>query len=465
MKRLERRRWDRQGDLLMEPKAFFGLFDPMGGAPEVQTKGDAAIVTVRGPLDQFACFWWDSYEAIKARVAAACESAAGTIVLRIDSPGGVVHGCFETAREIRAMCASAGKKLLAYVDGQASSAAYALACAAERILVPETGCVGSVGVINTRLDCTAYNAKDGFAFLITASGARKADGNPNVAISPEEEATIRATVDELAGKFFALVEELRGVPAKTIAALEAATLLGEPAVEAGLADAVMTFPELLEAIEGGALASNPKEKPMASKYSEAVAALKEAADGEDEEEAKKAKAALAALENEDDEEEIEAEEDPPPSEKVDAEGEDDEKDEAKAKASSGKASSKASTDARIADLERREAERERKAEAQERESLLASVTPDQRKRWAKKPLVALRDLVAEFKRAPTPLAAAATARGTQGAGEGGASPVGVTSLSPQASAMDRLFGLGSSKRGVVDQGTLQILGGELPREG
>lgn len=467
-RRIDRRHWDRQGNLLMDPKAFYGLYDPVGPT-EVQTTGDVAIVTVRGPLDKHACIWWDSYEAIADRVESACESAASTIVMRIDSPGGVVEGCFDAARKVRAMCAKAGKRLIAFVDGRASSAAYAFACAAERIIVPETSSVGSIGVINTRIDVTAYNQKDGFAFLITSSGARKADGNPNVAISAEEAEAIRRDVDTLAGKFFAIVEELRGVSAQSIAGLEAATMLGEAAVGAGLADAVMTFDELLEAIEGGSSLTTNKENPMATKYEDAVAALKGIAEDETKpDEAKKAKAALAAMDPEEekdddsaegDDEETDAEDEKKPE---DAEGDDEEKkdDEAKAAASGAQArgtrgSTQASaTDARLAELERGE-----------RARLLSSVTEDQRKRWAKKPLGMLRELVSEFARKPAPLAASAQARGTQGSGEGGraaTSADGVTQMSAEASGMDRLFGLSSAKRGVVNDGTLQTIGGYLP---
>jgi ClpP class serine protease len=67
--------------------------------------------------------------------------------LDIDSPGGEVQGCFDCADELYANSkANGGKPLWAMVNEQATSAAYALASAADKIFLPRTGITASIGV-------------------------------------------------------------------------------------------------------------------------------------------------------------------------------------------------------------------------------------------------------------------------------------------------------------------------------
>lgn len=238
-------RFQKEGLLALRPQAFFMAFEEPARR-EVQTLGDTAIVEILGPLAQRKS-WWDSYEEIVERVDVACASNAGRIVMRIDSPGGELYGCFDAARAIRSKCAAAGKKLIAFVDGDACSAAYALACAASRIVVSETSFVGSIGVMESRVDVTGADARIGDRYAIVTSGARKADRHPHVAINDAELASTQTRVESLAAVFYDLVAEMRpGLSRKSIRALDAGVLHGAAAVRAGLADQVASFDALLE---------------------------------------------------------------------------------------------------------------------------------------------------------------------------------------------------------------------------
>ena len=68
------------------------------------------------------------------------------VILDVDSPGGEVGGLFDLVARIAALKASFGKPLWAVANEDALSAAYAIASAADRIYVTQTGEVGSVGV-------------------------------------------------------------------------------------------------------------------------------------------------------------------------------------------------------------------------------------------------------------------------------------------------------------------------------
>lgn len=304
---MNRRRFDRQGFLVLDPRAFFELYI-QSSEPENRRIGDTEIVEVRGALVHHFDRWFDSYEAIAERVAVACKGTASSIVLRIDSTGGELSGCFETTRAIRAMCTAAGKRLVAYVEGHACSGGYALACAAERIAVAETAVLGSIGVLNTRLDTTVADASMGLTYSLVASGARKTDGYPHAKLTEAETEATRTIVNSLAGVFFELVAEMRGTTVEAVAALEAGLFHGDGAIAAGLADQVQSFDALIASLANGGGDNMAEEKETekeerqasAADIDSARAALERAAEGDDEyaERARRALAALDAAEEE-----------------------------------------------------------------------------------------------------------------------------------------------------------------------
>lgn len=444
-----RRRYDRHGLLALDPKAFFFLFDE----PEqhdVEMRGDVAIINVRGPLDHHSGWWCDNYDAILDRVTSACASAAKTIVLRVDSPGGAVSGCFETARAIREKCAAASKGLVSYVDGQACSAAYALASAAPRIVLPPTAMVGSIGVIDTRLDVSTADAAMGLRFAFITSGARKADGNPHLALSAEELADRQTIVDSLAEVFFELVAEMRGIDASAVRALEARVLPGSAAVKEGLADEVMSFERLL-----ASLAAAPAGAGMATKYEEARAALEDLAKGDDEE-AKKAKKALKAMDEGDDDKEKDAEGDPPADDDKakDDKAKDDKKDKSEAHASGiVSASTAADLASVVSALGRQVSELRAKNESSDRAAFLASrpdLDPSLRAVLANKPLAEVKEIVNAIPKpkAPKP-AATATVPATRGEGQSDGPSV---TVSDETAKMDAAMGITKYEMGSRREG-------------
>ncbi len=140
-----------------------------------EAHGSVAVVDIRGPLTQHRSpeLPWDSYDAIKVRVADAIASPARAVVLRISSPGGEVGGCFELSRDLRALAAKSGKQLIAYADGMAASAAYALACSASQIFTASSSNVGSIGVAQIHVDTTVLDRAMGLTFNVVVSGARE----------------------------------------------------------------------------------------------------------------------------------------------------------------------------------------------------------------------------------------------------------------------------------------------------
>lgn len=459
-------RYSPEGLLALAPRAFGLMFDVPSPAEPSQRDG-IAVVDVRGPLMHHAGYWFDSYEGIASRVAAALASGPRAVVLSIDSPGGLVSGCFETARQLRAMCEAADVPLVAYVDGQATSAAYALATAAGHVCAPPSAMIGSIGVIDTMVDATRQAEMFGLSFRLIASGARKTDGNPMTPTSEEAIAASQARVDELAEIFFSLVAEHRGVSVDEIRALEAGIVHGAEAQRRGLIDEVTTFDALLAALASGdlpAAGAAANEDTMDEDEKKAREALQAILDDEDSDEKSKARAkrALAAMDEDDEESAESGEEDEPEPKKKD-------EDEASASVSAGTAGALAahgnSVEARLEALER-------ERETEKRTELLASrpdLAPGLVKVLSRKPLAEVRAIVAEIPKPKKPKlgdhAAAAQAAGTRGESQAGNGDGAGDQQRPEdVAGMDRAMGLSATKIGVKREGTRLFLGASLPAD-
>ena len=138
-----------------------GFAPPTRAAPAA-TQGIAVIpihgTLVRRTVGLEAASGLTSYAGLAAQLDAALESSqVDAILLDIDSPGGESGGVFDLADRIRA--AAAVKPVWAVANDMAFSAAYALASAANRVIVSRTGGVGSIGVIAMHVDQSAVPAR------------------------------------------------------------------------------------------------------------------------------------------------------------------------------------------------------------------------------------------------------------------------------------------------------------------
>lgn len=243
--------------LALDPRAwgveYYVDDDAEGTGPGVETIGGVAIVRICGPLSQRGGWWWFGYDDVEARFAEACASDAPAVLMVIDSPGGECAGLFETVKRMRELAESSGKRIAAYVDEDAYSAAYAIATVAGEIYLPEAAGVGSIGVIATVCDVTAMNQRLGINVAVIAAGARKTDGHPDVPISDDALEVFGERVEQLAAMFYAVVAESRPLSPDEIASYEAACIYGQDAVDAGLADAVMSFADVIAELGGGAM--------------------------------------------------------------------------------------------------------------------------------------------------------------------------------------------------------------------
>jgi len=201
------------------------------------------------------------------------------LVLRIDSPGGEVGPVQEIVGELKKFRDS-GRPVVASLAGVAASGGYYLAAATDRIVSNPGTLTGSIGVIMEFPDAENLLKKIGVKFVVVKSGRFKDTGSFARAMTEEELAQLRRTVDDVYDQFVdevwegrreAIKEAVareRGVPVSKVPAREARQFLrdiadgrvmsGREAREAGLVDEMGGFDDALDtAMRLGGLHGRP----------------------------------------------------------------------------------------------------------------------------------------------------------------------------------------------------------------
>ncbi|CNI87601.1 protease 4 [Yersinia pseudotuberculosis] len=238
--------WDDDDDTFSRKGRECG-YDVIAGIARIPITG--TLVQKLGTLRPYSGM--TGYDGIRVSFLAAMnDSEVKAICLDIDSPGGEVAGCFDLVDEIYA--ARGEKPIWAILSESAYSAAYALASAADRIIVPRTGGVGLIGVIVMHVDWSQRIKSDGVQVTIITFGSRKAESNPYEALSEEAKKAIQSDVDEMGRLFVSTVSRNRGIAERAIRDTEASCYLAADGVQLGLADQVaspdVAFRDLLTLI-------------------------------------------------------------------------------------------------------------------------------------------------------------------------------------------------------------------------
>ncbi len=245
---------------LDEPLAALTQPSSKGRASYALSDGGVAVIPVQGTLVQRSSgldaeSGLTSYARIGAEMRDALANAqVRAILMEIDSPGGEVAGLFDLADAIYQ--ARDVKPVWAIANENAYSAAYAIASAAERITLPRSAGVGSIGVVAMHMDQSAKDAKQGYVYTPVFSGARKIDGSEHFPLSDEARVSLQAEVDRLYGLFVSMVARNRGIDPDNVRATEAGWLNPVEAVAGGFADGIATFADTLAELERRAAPSS-----------------------------------------------------------------------------------------------------------------------------------------------------------------------------------------------------------------
>jgi capsid assembly protease len=230
-------------DLSGEAKAQSRPYEVVDGVALISIEG--TLVQKLGCLHPYSGM--TGYDGIRALVSLALEDEdVRAIAFLIDSPGGEVAGCFDL---VDAIYGARGRKpMWSILSENAYSAAYAIASATDRIIVPRTGGTGSVGVICAHVDFSKMLSAAGIEVELIIYGDRKADGNEYNPLSKEARARFQADVDTMGDLFVNTAARNRNIKPAAVKATQAATYMGAAGVDVGFADAVMAPDEAFRSL-------------------------------------------------------------------------------------------------------------------------------------------------------------------------------------------------------------------------
>jgi protease IV len=161
------------------------------------------------------------------------------VLLKVNSPGGPVTASDILYHEISAYKERSGVKLVVSMMDVAASGGYYLSLPADWIMAHPTTVTGSVGVIFMRPGVSGFMEKFGFAMNVSKSGDQKDMGSPFRASNAADEAIFQELTDQMAGRFYDLVQEHRQLSPEQMRKVTTARIFLAPdAKKMGLVDEV-----------------------------------------------------------------------------------------------------------------------------------------------------------------------------------------------------------------------------------
>lgn len=130
------------------------------------------------------------------------------VVIRINSPGGVVGPTQEVHQAIRRL-REAGKPVVASLGGVAASGGYYIAVAADQIYANPGTLTGSIGVIMQMANLENLMKKVGVDYVVVKAGQFKDLGNFSRPMTVEERRVLEGLLDDIHNQFISAVAEGR----------------------------------------------------------------------------------------------------------------------------------------------------------------------------------------------------------------------------------------------------------------
>ena len=130
------------------------------------------------------------------------------VVVRINSPGGVVGPTQELSRAVQEL-RRAGKPVVASLGAVAASGGYYVAVAADSIYANPGTLTGSIGVIMQMANLENVMKKVGVDYVVVKAGQFKDIGNLSRAMTAEERRVLQSLLDDVHRQFIDAVAEGR----------------------------------------------------------------------------------------------------------------------------------------------------------------------------------------------------------------------------------------------------------------
>lgn len=231
------------------------------GSVSTLIRDGVATIPVRGPLmKSFSWLSWyfgaACYEQIALDLERSIEdSRVELVVLDINSPGGETAGLDEITDRI--FVARERKPIKALISGTGASAAYSLAAAAHEVITTPGSVVGCIGTVVEGEDWSGFDEKMGIKrWRVVSSQSPKKRLDPT---SKAGQSEIQQMVDAIADVMITAIAKHRATSVENVLENygQGGVLVGDAAVQAGLADRLGTSDSIHAELSAAAAASTP----------------------------------------------------------------------------------------------------------------------------------------------------------------------------------------------------------------
>jgi protease-4 len=163
------------------------------------------------------------------------------IIVRIESPGGIVAAAQEIYAELRKV-RDAGKPVVASMGGVAASGGYYVACGADSIIANPGTLTGSIGVIMSFPNTEELFKRIGIGFEVIKTGEYKDTGSFARSMTQAERQLLGGLLEDVYDQFITVVSEERNIDIDEVRAFSDGRLLtGRQAYNLGLVDRLGDF--------------------------------------------------------------------------------------------------------------------------------------------------------------------------------------------------------------------------------
>lgn len=159
----------------------------------------------------------DSKETIRQLAEMKKNDMVKAVVLRVDSPGGVVGPAQEIYEEVRKL--KLKKKVVVSMGSLAASGGYYIAAPADVIYANPGTITGSIGVLIKFTEFKELMDKIGMSMTTVKAGTFKDVGSPARTMTPAEKAMIQSVIDSSYEQFVGAVAEGRKLPVAEVKGL------------------------------------------------------------------------------------------------------------------------------------------------------------------------------------------------------------------------------------------------------
>ena len=193
----------------------------------------------------------DSEETIKQLSELKNNDRVKAVVLRIDSPGGVVGPSQEIYAEVKKL--GAKKKVVVSMGSLAASGGYYIAAPAAIIMANPGTITGSIGVLMKFSNIEGLMSKVGMKAFTLKTGNYKDAGSPTRPMTDQDKAMLQNVIDNAHSQFVKAVADGRKLPLEEIRNIaDGRILTGEQALALKLIDKIGTLQDAIE--EAGKMA-------------------------------------------------------------------------------------------------------------------------------------------------------------------------------------------------------------------